>query len=479
MRPPWTYCWPWAPTPSFAGSSLGVAPAQSWQSILHRMLIPFGLAVVLGTGIAAIQLAPFLEWLPLSSALSQRSEAFRFFDSAFVRNLLTLPLLVFPNLYSNPAWGLTYVSLLPGSNYNEAALYVGVLSFFGAVIAVVSKWRSEPLVRAWATIGSVSLGMALHLPALDWINQLPILSLSAPGRLRLIASLSLCLLAGFGVQTLWDVNPTTAKAARRLWQWFSFATIAVGATLCIAANALLPLMKDRILAYGVGLVESGQAGAIQPKEYYLTKVTEVVDGILVAFRPGNLAMYAPALLALAFLLAIGWASRRSATNPGAARWIVVSLVVIDLVTFGRGYNPTVEIRNFYPETSLVPYLQSGGDIHRMTALRRDLTPDAQMFYGLSDVRGMEFPTRWFDQYAAATGDRVPWLDYGVTFGSINSPLLRALNINYIIASPATEAAISSSAGISRVLDHGEVSLLATGRTHAPRLHDLRSHRGQL
>src|SRR5207244_1468610 len=92
------------------------------------------LAVALGTALAAVQLLPFLEWLPLSAEYQRRLPAgIALFDPRSWHEVLALPLVLFPNLYGNPTWPGPYRSYLPWGNYNENVLHVGTVALFCAL----------------------------------------------------------------------------------------------------------------------------------------------------------------------------------------------------------------------------------------------------------------------------------------------------------------------------------------------------------
>src|SRR5206468_2741170 len=277
------------------------------------------LAVALGTALAAVQLLPFLEWLPLSAEYQRRLPAgIALFDPRSWHEVLALPLVLFPNLYGNPTWPGPYRSYLPWGNYNENVLHVGTVALLCALVAL--RFRREPAspVRALALLALIAAGMAFHLPVLDWLNALP-------------------------------------------------------------AHAL---------------------------EYYHEELDAVVAGMVAAFRIGNLAMYAPAVVALG-----GWLlARGSARGP-----ILVVLLAAELVGLGRGYTPAVPLRDFYPTTPVASRLAGDRTLHRATALGQDLVPDAHMMYGLAHVRGLDFPTRWYAAYLDAAG-RLPWITYGSLLG---------------------------------------------------------------
>jgi hypothetical protein len=111
---------------------------------------------------------------------------------------------------------------------------------------------------------------------------------------------------------------------------------------------------------------------------------------------------------------------------------VVALVASDLVSAGWGYNPTLAAQDFFPSTKVVEALVADEGQYRVTALRQDLIPDAHIFFGWSDVRGLDFMTRWYQAYMTLAG-RMPWLSYGTIVASAESPLLAVMNIKYVIS----------------------------------------------
>ena len=195
-----------------------------------RPLFVFGTGWVLGAGLGAMQLLPFLEWLRLSEEAGNRaaSTSFVLFDPGAFKNLLMLPLFVFPNLYNNPTWDPPYFDFLPwGRNYHSDMLYVGVLPFLLAIVALRRCWRATPVVRAWGIVALIALGRALYLPVFDWVNHLPLLELGKPHLFRLIGSFSVCVLAGFGARPFSrSARPAMGApagcgvtSARGCWHW--------------------------------------------------------------------------------------------------------------------------------------------------------------------------------------------------------------------------------------------------------------------
>jgi hypothetical protein len=376
-------------------------------------------ALVLGVGLAAVQLVPFLEWLPLSAELARREAGGRpLVDLGFWRELFALPLLVFPNLWGNPTWRLPYRSFLPWSNYNEMVLYVGVVTLLLALVGAIRN-RGDAVVRCWTGIGLVALAMALRLPGIDWLNRLPGLRLALPERLRLVACFAGCVLAGFGVGAL------GTDGAVRTFRRLAAVVVAGGVAMAIGGHAVLPALRGRIVTEARAFAVRKYATLPHPDHplaHYEAQADEMADAFLRAFRIDDVALYAPALWAL---LASGLARRRAALGV---------LVAADLFVFGHGYQPALPAAAFYPGTPITERIATDPSLGRFTALDETLVPDAHMMYGLEDVRGLDFRTRWYDAYLDLVPGRRPWIGYGVLLSSIDSPLLRVLNLRWIAAS---------------------------------------------
>jgi hypothetical protein len=398
-------------------------------------LLVFGAGWALGAGLAAMQLLPFLEWLPLSEEAGNRAAgaSFVLFDPGTLKNLLLLPLFVFPNVYNNPTWDLPYFDFLPwGRNYNADVLYVGVLPFLLAIVALLRCWRTAPVVRAWGILGLVALGRALYLPVFGWLDHLPLLDLGKPHMLRLVGSFSVCMLAGFGTQALFADGKGSEARTAGLWRDLCAGVLVAGVALMLIGKVVLPSRREQLIAVDRWLAEDFHrsiGGEPRPAEAFDRDARRMAQNTIMAFRLRNVAMYAPAAIAAGALL-VGWAARRRTWSPGL-RGAVLVLAASDLVGYAWPYNPTVSRRDFYPAPPILAALARDTTLFRFSATRRDLTADAHMMFGLSDIRGLDFPTRWYATYAGLAPEHVPWRK--ITFDGFDSPLLRVLNVKYVFA----------------------------------------------
>jgi hypothetical protein len=99
--------------------------------------------------------------------------------------------------------------------------------------------------------------------------------------------------------------------------------------------------------------------------------------------------------------------------------------------FAWDYNPTVPRKDFYPRPPVLEPMARDSTLFRFSATVRDLTADAHMMFGLSDIRGLDFPTRWYARYAGLVPEHVNWRK--ITFSGFDAPLLRVLNLKYVFA----------------------------------------------
>ncbi len=385
--------------------ALGLYVLLRWWTMprphIIRRFLPLMVASGLGTGLAAIHLVSFLEWLPYSEVLRDRSShSFVWIRPDVVPDTMSLALLLYPNLYNNPTWPFPgYYNPNSFSNYNESVWYVGVLGLTLALAGVIVLIRREPLVRIWLIICLVAMGRALQWPVFDWFNQLPGLGLAVPARNRLVAQLCLCILAGFGVQALCHQSGMMRQRTR--------VVATVGFSSIILTGIVIALF---------GRYWSSLWG----------------DNLPLHLQIDNIAMYVPMFIAIGGLVLL-WRGRGSRVISTG----FIALVVIDLILFGQGYNPSVSPAYFYPTTAALRRIQSDPGLFRFSAPHIDLVPDAQTMYGLMDIRGLDFRTTWYTQYVNLIPGRGGSLYY-TGFTNLNTPLARVLNIKYILSREADD-----------------------------------------
>lgn len=205
-------------------------------------------AMLLGLGIAAVQLSITAEYL----LLSQRSAAVNF-EAAMTYSFWPWRLLGFlvPDFFGNPGlgnyWGY--------ASYWEDAVYIGVLPFLMALFTLLrmskQKNAGKPatnehhLVRfLWAlSIISIVLAMGKHTPIFPFLYKyFPTFDMfNSPARLMVWAEISFVLLAGIGIN-YWK------KPEGRGLYWLRLAT-AGGFAVTLGAFLAWFLLRDVNLTF--------------------------------------------------------------------------------------------------------------------------------------------------------------------------------------------------------------------------------------
>jgi hypothetical protein len=202
-----------------------------WKGILSGALF-WGLSVLLGCGLAAIQLLPTAEYLAQSQRAVEIGYDYAVNYSFLPWRFLTLLL---PNLFGTPADG-TY--LLKADAYWEDAVYIGLLPFFLGVAAMVlslrkqrssDKLRSRDLTVFLAVMSTIASLIALgsNAPIFPFLYKyIPTFDLfQAPARWMIWLVLALAIMAGFGADA-WH------KPGKRGRFWLNLS-LALGFTMII------------------------------------------------------------------------------------------------------------------------------------------------------------------------------------------------------------------------------------------------------
>lgn len=296
----------------------------------------FALALVIGAGVAAVQILPTWELTRLSQRASGLNWDFAMQYSFWPWRILTL---FAPDFFGNPAdgdfWGY--------ATYWEDAGYIGVLPLGLALFAVV-RWgllrkrgRKEgvaalqvvPLLGSLA-MGSLVLAMGKNTPIFPLVYRyVPGFGLfQAPARLLCIYTLAMATLAAIGAEML--------RPGARLHAFCRLAIVS-----------------------GVGMILAVLAGRF------------LFAGIHATFL-GATARFAVLFAASAGLVLL--------QHPSRTWWsaLVVSFVAADLVVAGRGLNPGTDPRIYSATTA------SGTVIAGQEPARVFFFPDAEHSISFSE-----------------------------------------------------------------------------------------------
>ena len=314
---------PWAAFWSLAGTGMqhpsgSVDIQDQGASPLKRLGWAWGLlavAVLAGVALAAAQLLPTAEYLLESQRAGAVDYEFAMTYSFWPWRGLTL---LAPGLFGSPAsgdyWGY--------ANYWEDAVYIGLLPFILALVAVFTRGRRIGNLNALIPrlVGFLTgvilvaflLALGKNSPLFPWLyRHIPTFDMfQAPTRISILAVFSLALLAGIGAES-WR-RPT----GRGLY-WVRLATAAALAATIGAGLAAT-------LARGI-------LGQVEP-----ATIRAVALAGLWGLGAGILTLTAPP--------STGSPAHRTLATPWA--WVVVLWVAADMLVANWGLNPGIDL-DFY------------------------------------------------------------------------------------------------------------------------------------
>lgn len=436
---------------------------------LYRLPLRLAGVYVLGYGLAAIQLAPWVDLGRLSPRAAGATFDFVFGGSMAGSNWL---LFVFPYLYGTLApslYGAHPLGIVSSVKLWEHSAYVGILPLGLAVyglLGLVPRRNTQTLERSYVgtsaganaqtyhrtnvrtlsiflallLIGALVFAAGRYTPAAKLIYALPVV-----GKLRdverglALAAFAATLLAAIGMQRAIDPALGGARGRRA-----SLALVAVGLVWLPPA-----------LVYLARLPRFQRAMALTPTDLANLQLS----------RPNAALPAALALLGAALLI---WWSRRPAGQ--IARWLAVALVALDMGAYAATFNPLAEPQLFSRPPDVLAALPPAGEPYRKAtwlptndldsrAARETLAVSWGMVDGVEDINGFNSlqPRRYTDYlFGPAVGD--------VSYGLLDnprllrpeSPILSSLNVRYLLVPRAQRPPLG--ANFRQVYENDQVSV---------------------
>jgi hypothetical protein len=364
------------------------APAQS----LLRPVAGFVGAAVLGAGLAALALGPFLELLVHSADYARRAHAT---PSHWPRKYLGA-------LFLHDYWGRpTQVDLEAFTELR--GWYAGALTLMLAAAALILRRSAERIAVALFAVFIVCMVVGVP-PVFTVVTKLPGFSAAHNERMFIYFLLCLALLAGWGLDDL-----TSGAASGRVRRRAVLAVAAVTAGVPVLWMLVAGTLKPGALGQGLK-VAWGFANPPAPPPTFNVEGTHTADVV----RDSALLIWLPLAGAGLALLALRLRARRQLPAATFAA-LAIALIVVDLFRANMGYNPAIPIRNAtVPATGAVRYLQSRVPNRFVGVstelLSQPLPADVGMNFGLYDARGYDYPVDkrfdalWRRSVAPGVGD---------------------------------------------------------------------------
>ena len=418
---------------------------------LGKLAAAVALLVVLGVGLAAIQVIPLYELVRQNfrqdSATYQQVIGWAY----PIRRLIAF---VVPDFFGNPAHhsyydvfsGQTVTALQNAQgqpidtiywsvkNYVEGGSYLGVLPLLLAFLAIC-KARSR-YVWIFLSLALLSLAFVFGTPLYALLYYLlpGISQLHSPFRWVFPYTFGMAVMAGCGVSWLSkDLSAADRRFLRLLGGLASVAAVLGLAALAVSLrfpSAVSQLAESVMLA----LAKAPEAFA-DGRAFY-------------SYQFRNLLIFFLALGGSGFVLL----ARATSIRVGQVQlWrpLAVAVIVAELFVIGAPFNPAADpaILEFRPE--VISFLQQDEALWRFTTLdplgEKTLNANAGMFYDLDDVRGYDSiilrPYAEFMQLIEPQGELLYNRIAPLTNPrSLDSALLDVLNVKYIVTSQAIQNA---------------------------------------
>jgi len=275
-----------------------------WR-VRWRYYFVCALVLVLGIGLAALQLIPTAE---LTRHSWRAALGFNEF-TAYGLTLRQIPVLLFPFLYGGSPgsfYGLPYFGAWPSSadgwGAGELSGYAGLLPL---LLAVIGFWmnRRTTGARFWLGVAVIAFLLALGSSTpLAWLTyRLPVINkFRAPARHFLELTFAISILSGLGVQAVQQAT------VRIRWE-----RIVAGAAALITA-ALISIVVFRSRIDELAIQRLGHTVSLKP----LT----------------NPALMVPLLIFITAALTLIWWQRQPQARPRIALLLLV--LILDLGSFG-------------------------------------------------------------------------------------------------------------------------------------------------
>jgi hypothetical protein len=348
---------------------------------LARGFAAAALAALLGFGLAAPQLLPFLAAIPESQ---RAGDTLSKGISSGPVHLLQPPSwfeLGFAGFVLSPvsphAYGLPYHGPFRGPfNWADAeAGYTGLLAFAAALVALLAA-RDR---RAWPFLGFAMASLVLasrFLPVAHLLHLVPPLRIPAWSRCLMPGALALCVAGAFGT----DLLLARARPGRRAWAGLALAALV---SLAVAADAW----------------------------------TLTLWGLLAAA-----------------VLAARWRPRWGAVA-------LAGVLLMDLIPWSRSLLPEGHPGLFYPKTAFMDlFAREAGDpaVWRGTGADFLIYPNLLSVYGVADLRPHNplAPARYLRVLDAAFGFHPSMELYFAPLRNVDHPLLDFLGVRIVTGSPA-------------------------------------------
>lgn len=444
--------------------------------VLRRPVLALISLVVLGVGMAAIQLLPYVEILPQNFRAGSAT-----FDQ--VRGWALPPrhvlAMLMPDFFGNPAQH-TVFDIMTGQNvllnspfnaqnpqgasstmwgiknYVEGGAYLGILPLLLALYGLVRGGYPHTRAHRWffVFLAAISLAFMFGTPlyALLYYGLPGINQLHSPFRWIWPFTISIAVLAGLGVDALMihDLRDKYVRARKGLINLFclngpvSFRTILAGFAFWPGITLLLSLFASRLFfpAPSIALADRLMNS--------LALANTAFDNpqLFYSHLWRNLLLFASFLTMSGVVLRVSLCPIFGPLPQGrrVAIWkpLLLMVIALDLLAGAIGFNPAVDPKLLDYTPPVIDWLKRDQSLWRFTTFdprgRKTFNANGGWPYRLQDVRG--YDSIILKQYAdymsvieTQTETQFNRIAPITQYSGLDSPLLDLLNVKYVLTDP--------------------------------------------
>lgn len=419
-----------------------------WQAL--RTYAPMlGVVLLLGVGMAAVEILAFVEALSTSIIWHDRqAESFPNFLHWLQRIFLSWqewPTVVTTLLPNFLGLERDQSDWFPVGNSIENNAYAGVLPLLLALLALIYGWRTaSPTTRRWlwlwGSIAIAALAIALKFPLVALIQDLPPFNVTHMGRLRAIYVFAISILAAFGLDLL-----RATPALRRPFTYLLVGALLTNLVLVATAYIGFTLFADHLIASGRAFMQANMNSPMLDRPldelYALVETRQLAK--LALLRPSNPIMFLPVWIGLA-LFGLHWLQRQYKLTPSLYLAALIGLTTIDLQWAAAGVNTVVPTAWLNVTPAPITYLQAQSTAGELSNELRDtlnnefrvvgtnltLNPNMSMYTQLEDVRGYDAVASHRYRQLLNGMDGYVQIGYHSFFSHLDDPRLDLLNAVY-------------------------------------------------
>ncbi|MEN8154104.1 MAG: YfhO family protein [Acidobacteriota bacterium] len=334
-----------------------------------RYFSHFLLIILTGFLIGSIQMLPFAGHLFNSATLAEGgrgvNSGIRMISENGLEDPATSVTLLIPNFYGNPVDRSYNWPFSIKQNYNEQAIYFGMIPFMFAIASLFIRKKPVQL-KIIISLSFFSLAVAWRLPFFELFNHLPVFSIVSNGRLRIFFTLLFIVSAGYGFDAVKDYFKGNNENKR------VFSGSLIVPSLIILIFSMISLLKTYYLLIGSG----GGSGLFSSPfiKYLLFRI----------FAPGEIrTMISLFVVLLLLTFYLFYYKKKLTLNIFSV--LLVFLTIAELFILSLNYNTEIKEEHILPKTYALEQIKKGSEPFRI------ISDEKIMFHNYNAIHGIQVP----------------------------------------------------------------------------------------